>query len=154
MLDDKRNPFGEHRQRSAFWRTEAAVDLLADSNSSERTAAVGLLAEGEGQATVDLSADSGESRRTATVRRWQLSTDGGRRRLASRRTAAVSIDSDGSWRTAVIGLSVDGSVRTGVGPSSRILADIGGGQPLGERRRQSTSWRTATALSGRQRSAS
>ena len=144
--------------------TAAAVDFL-DSNGSERTAAVGLLAYGGGQTTVGLSADSGGSRRTGTVGQWRLSTDSGgyqrtvaaingRRRLDSRWTAAVSIDSNGSWRTAVIGLSADGSVRTGVGPSSGILANIGGGQPLGERRRQSTSWRTATALNGRKRSAS
>ena len=140
MLDDNRNPFGEHRQRSAFWRTEAAVDLLADSNSSERTAAVGLLAEGEGQATVDLSADSGESRRTATVRRWQLSTDGGRRRLASRRTAEVRQQS-ASQRTAA---DLGGRGRSDSGGYRRTVAAIngqwrlstdGGGWTLGGRRR-------------------
>ena len=105
---------GGHWRRSASWRTAAAVYLLADSNSSERTAAVSLLADGGVQTTVGLSADSGGSRRTATVERWRLSTDGGRRRLASRRTAAVSID-------------------------KRLLEDSRT-QPLGRRQRSHRSW--------------
>ena len=54
-----------------------------------------------------LSAD-GDGRTVAAI--------GGRRRLASRRTAAVSVDSGGSWRTA------DGGGQTAVG----LSADNGG----------------------------